>query len=631
MRKLLCVVALSVAFTASGAAAAPPIDPARLESFVDGAVNQGMARQHIAGLSVAVVGPAGPLLLKGYGIAGHGRDVDAGTLFRVGSISKTITWIAIMQLVEQGRIKLDDPVNAHLPADLRIPDEGFAEPIRIRNLMSHNAGFEDAILGVNVTQDVARILTLRDYLKRYRVHRVRPPGILTVYSNYGAALAGAVVEHETGMAFVDYAEARILRPLGLATATFREPYHATLVHAGFPAPLSPADAARVASGFRYSDGHFIEQSWEFLPQMAPAGALSVSARDMAAYMHALLVPEDFARAHVLGTATVLAMREPLFRNDPRLGANRHGFWEIPTPSGAFAFGHNGAMAFQQATLGIYPQSGIAVFVAIDSASLNGGTPSIINTLPWQILATFFAGKRTAHRDARTAGDATHFAGCYLPLRRAYHHTERAVVAIAQTACIEATEAGDLRIGGDTYFPLGNAVYARPDMSNRFAFGLQGGRMLLFNADGSGPFERIGFFETPRWVAITGTLALIAALARLGAGLVRMARRRETAALLAVDLPSLPWLAGAIMFAAAALPWLSDFSDPLLHYPGTALPLACWTFLAAAAASAVAALALLLLRPHWSAMRWTTATVTLALYAIFSVTLYDFGMLGFSGW
>jgi hypothetical protein len=70
---------------------------------------------------------------------------------------------------------------------------------------------------------------------------------------------------------------------------------------------------------------------------------------------------------------------------------------------------------------------------------------------------------------------------------------------------------------------------------------------------------------------------------------------------------------------------------LLEYPGTALPLACWTFLAAAVASAVAAVALPILRPNWSWLRWTTAAAALALYGVFAVTLYAFGLLGFSGW
>src|SRR5258708_4327127 len=206
------------------AVASVHIDPIRLEAFVDGAVHQAMHDQHIAGMAVAVVDANGPLLVKGYGDAGHGHAVDGDTLFRVGSISKTITWIAIMQLVEQGKLRLSDPINTHLPKDLQIPDEGFSQPIRVWNLMTHTAGFEDSDLGLPIALDLTRAMTTSEFLKRYRVHRVRPPGQIIVYSNYGASLAGAIIEHETGISYVDYVEKNLLRPLGLQTASFREPY-----------------------------------------------------------------------------------------------------------------------------------------------------------------------------------------------------------------------------------------------------------------------------------------------------------------------------------------------------------------------------------------------------------------------
>ena len=611
----------------AGAQPAPRLDPVRLEAFVDGAVRQAMATQHIAGLSVAVVDRFGPLLVKGYGTAGRAGAVDGGTLFRVGSISKTITWIAIMQLVEQRRLSLDDPINDHLPPDLRIPDEGFREPIRVWNLMTHTAGFEDALLGVNVTQDPARALTLHDYLRTYRLHRVRPPGVLTVYSNYGAALAGAIVEHESGQAFADYAEQRILRPLGLQTATYREPYPDSFTHRGFAGPM-PADvAAHASSGFRFEHGRFVEQSWEFLPHMAPAGALSASARDMAVYMHALLAPEQFARARVLGADTAASMRELSFRNDPRLGGNHHGFWDIAAPTGEFAFGHNGGMAFQQTSLGIYTQSGIGIFVALNSASLNAG-PNVVATLPRAILTEYFA-TGTAHR-AAAPDDAARYAGCYRPLRRAFHHTEQGLFLIGTTGCIEATRDGDLLIGGERYIPLGAGVYGKPDLTDRVAFAWRFGRMMLFNFDSDAPLERVRVFENPSALLLAGALALLAALVRLAGGVLRLAGGREGRADLVIDGTSLLWLVSAGLFAAAVLPSLLDFSRALLDYPGPLLPIACWLFAASALATLASAVALGLWRTR-SLASGIGAAAALVLFALFAAMLWQFSLLGFSGW
>jgi CubicO group peptidase (beta-lactamase class C family) len=123
-------------------------------------------------------------MARGYGAAAFDpyRKVDADTLFRVGSISKTPVWIAIMQLVEEGKLSLDDPINDRLPPALRIPDESFQKPILIRHLMTHTAGFEDSLEDLFV-HDPARLLALDESLAAHRVHRVREPGTLAVYSN----------------------------------------------------------------------------------------------------------------------------------------------------------------------------------------------------------------------------------------------------------------------------------------------------------------------------------------------------------------------------------------------------------------------------------------------------------------
>jgi len=624
--------AMPVPAAPTRAAAPARIDPVKLEGFVDGAVAQAMKDQHIAGMTVAVIDRNGPLLLKGYGIAGHGRTVDADTLFRVGSISKTITWIAIMQLVEQGRLGLDDPINAHLPKDLQIPDEGFSEPIRIRHLMTHTAGFEDSALGVNVQLDLQRLLTLDQYLKRYRVHRVRPPGQIVVYSNYGAALAGAIVAHETHMPFVDYAEKNILRPLGMQSASFREPYPEALTHSGFPVPLPKDVAAHASSGFRFRQGQFVEQTWDFLPMMAPAGALSASARDMAAYMAALLNPERFEAAHVLRAATVLAMREPTFRNDSRLGANRHGFWDVPVPSGELAFGHNGGMAFHLTSMTIMPESGLAIFAAQNTANLSLGETPAVTALPSRIIEEFL-GRHVARRAAVAKGESESNAGCYRPLRRPTFRTEHALYSVGAVACFAAMPNGDLLFGTDRFVPIGHGAYATPDLWGRIAFGTRDGRKLLYNFDSSGPAERAGFFETPNWFNFSAALALAAALWRTLGLVGRAVLRRESLALLVADGVGVGWLAAICVTALAVAPWFADLTEALLNYPGKLFPIACWLLLAAALATLIALFAVLfLMRPKdWPWPRWLGFGVTYTIFVVFGVTLFQFGLLGFSGW
>lgn len=161
-----------------------------LEYFIDGVAKSYMADKEIAGLQISIVKDNKVLFLKGYGIARLAplRDVDpCQSLFRIGSISKTFTWISLMQLKERGQIKLTDPVNKFLPEPLLFSDEGFKKPILIIDLMNHTPGLEDLTQNIYVEKD-EDLLSLVSYLAKYRPRRVREAGELTAYSNYGAAL-----------------------------------------------------------------------------------------------------------------------------------------------------------------------------------------------------------------------------------------------------------------------------------------------------------------------------------------------------------------------------------------------------------------------------------------------------------
>ena len=150
-------------------------DRPALEAFFDGAMHVGMEEHHVTGAVVAIVKDGKVLFAKGYGKSNLAKDtpIDPATsLFRIGSTTKTLTWTAIMQLVEEGKLSLDDPINDRLPPSLRIPDEGFHKPILVRHLMTHTAGFEDSNEDLFV-HDPAKLLALDESLAAHRVHRVR--------------------------------------------------------------------------------------------------------------------------------------------------------------------------------------------------------------------------------------------------------------------------------------------------------------------------------------------------------------------------------------------------------------------------------------------------------------------------
>ncbi len=544
----------------AGASAQPPIDRARLEAFVDGAVIEGMQADRIAGMSVAVVGDGGVLLAKGYGRAATEpeRAADADTLFRVGSISKTFTWIALMQQVEQGRLSLDDPINERLPDALAIPDEGFTQPIRVRHLMTHSAGFEDSVFGHLFTKDPERILPAPEYLVRYRVHRVREPGVLAVYSNFGATLAGEIVAQESGMPWQEYAEQRILRPLGMASATFREPYSEQVAaRRGLPAPMPRELEARLAQGFQLDAGRLEAQPTEFVGPMASAGSLSASANDMARYMLALIDPARMQRAGVLRAETLLRMREPLHSNVEGLGPIRHGFLDYRLPGCKLALGHDGGLTLSHARMVVCPELGIGVFLAFNTP----GGRSLQGTLAARIVERFVGGDLPAPVYGPGApAQAEAVAGTYVMLRRPFHRTERALIASVPMR-IQALPNGDLLrpalLGqpAERFLPLGDGLYQTEDGLGQLAARELNGRMHLFDAHGVMPADRAGFLDGPDGflAALAAGLifAVLGALAFVRALLSRSeAVRAGRGASLALDGAALVWMASFVLLGLA---------------------------------------------------------------------------------
>ena len=171
-------------------------DPVALEAFVDGLVQPMMQSQNSPSGTVAIAKDGQIVFAKGYGY----QDIEAGipvdpakTLFRPGSVSKLFTWVSVMQLVEQGRLDLDADVNTYLDG-FRIRDT-FDEPVTLRHVLTHTAGFEDGALGYLIIDDPAKAVPLREAMEKYQPERVNPPGKQTAYSNYATALAGLIVQN----------------------------------------------------------------------------------------------------------------------------------------------------------------------------------------------------------------------------------------------------------------------------------------------------------------------------------------------------------------------------------------------------------------------------------------------------
>jgi CubicO group peptidase (beta-lactamase class C family) len=230
-----------------------------VNAWLDGYMPYALNTADIAGAVVAIVKDGKILTERGYGYSDIAKRVPVDpklTLFRPGSVSKLVTWTAVMQLVEQGKINLDADVNQYL--DFKIPPrEG--KPVTMRNLMQHVAGFEEQ--AKNILSEDPKAPGFESLLKQWVPERVFVAGGTPAYSNYGASLAGYIVQRLSGESFDDYVDKHIFAPLDMKHSSFRQP---------LPADLAPL----MSKGYLLASGepHVFE-----IVGPAPAGAMSTPA------------------------------------------------------------------------------------------------------------------------------------------------------------------------------------------------------------------------------------------------------------------------------------------------------------------------------------------------------------------
>jgi CubicO group peptidase (beta-lactamase class C family) len=505
---------------------------AELEAFVDGAVAQAMTADHIAGVEVAVVQGGQVVMKKGYGFAGAGRPVDADrTLFRIGSISKTFTWIAVMKDAEAGRIRLNTPINLYLPEALQVKDQGFKRPVLVRDLMTHTAGFADRTLGQLFEEDPRRVRPLTLYLRQERPRRVREPGVLPSYSNYGAALAGEASSWVNNRPFPDLIEGEITGPLGMAHTTFREPYPA---RAELPAPMPAALSNQVSTGYRWSGSVLKPQTFEYVSQIAPAGAASTTAGDMARYMMMILAGGQLDGATIYGPGTARGFRTTMQSPAPGVNGFDDGFMEFALPGGFRGQGHGGDTLWFHSTMVLVPDLNLGVFITTNTDT----GARLANMLPSAIVGRFYAPPQPpppAAASVDVADQRAVYDGTYLTLRRPYNGLEQFVFLLIGQAHMHVLSDGRLSItqGGEghtwTPAPGGGGRFIEDDNVHTSAFQFENGRAVRwFDPSGTATFERIGLLrQLPTLLGAT-LIAALAAIATL-VGLFTRDRResRET--------------------------------------------------------------------------------------------------------
>ena len=431
-----------------------------VNAWLDGKLPDALKNGDIPGAVVSVVKDGQVVTTRGYGWADTGASggdpvaVDPQkSLFRVASISKIPTSISAMQLVEQGKVDLDADISAYLDFEI---ERRFDEPLTLRHLLTHSAGFEERWKVVPTTD-------LEAYVKNDPPAQVFAPGTTPAYSNYGMALAGYIVQRVSGQPFETYVREHVLEPAGMTSSTYEQPL--------------PKDMADLLGPGYTSTGE--EIPFELMGDF-PAGSLTVSAPDFAAFMNAQLSRSPkLLREETWEQMWSPGLGEERLGNRAKAGEMGLGYFEL-IRNGRRIVEHSGDLTSGwHSKFELYPEENTGIFISYNG---DGNDSDSSNNLR-EDLAQGFADRYFPGETVKASGSkdsaerARQVAGSYVPSRVPWASFAAAWVPALFPATIEQTGDGGLKDGETQYVEVEPWVWRQVDGRSAFAAQVKDGKVV----------------------------------------------------------------------------------------------------------------------------------------------------------
>jgi CubicO group peptidase (beta-lactamase class C family) len=359
--RLFLLVACAVLLLGACATPAPVAtsnirgDYRHTENYLNWLVDREMSENDITGISIALIDDQKIIWQKGFGYADLENDIPATpeTVYRVGSIAKVFTAAATMQLADQGKIDIDQPLVAALPEfsiKTRFPSAG---PVTPRNMMSHHSGLPSNFLQGLFVRDPARFDSVVEGIRDE--YMAFPPNYVFSYSNLGMALLGATVQKVSGEAFDDYMERHFFQPLGMKQSSFS------------PRAITKAyDHNKATEVFSLRD--------------MPAANLLSNAVDLSQFVKMQFADGKSGQQQILSASSIHEMLRiqnanfPLtFQQYVGLGWMMNG---VEVPGGGLVASHGGSLPDSHSMMTILPEHKLGVVVLSNSATSAGAVSKI---------------------------------------------------------------------------------------------------------------------------------------------------------------------------------------------------------------------------------------------------------------
>jgi len=360
-----------------------------------------------------------------------------------------------MQQVERGNLDLDADVNNYLNT-FKIEDSWPSQPVTMRDIMSHTAGFEDGGRGYLILDDANRIVPLAQSLASHMPARINPPGAHTAYSNWATALAGLIVANVSGIEFNDYVQRNIFDVLQMKNSSFVE-------------PLPPELDRNMAKAYGWQAGKYVEKKYEIVSNFGPAGALAATSHDMALFARAILGGGQLPTAdgnvrRILKAVTVKQMLTTLFSHDDRTRGMAHGFIEYPY-NGVDIIGHEGSTTIFSSHFGLSLEHNTMLFFSFSGP----GGGSVRRTLEGPFYDYFYPSLlNDVQPNSDFADRAANFVGTYQLWRANFTKFEALYNPLSEQQ-VSAMPDNTLLIGDSRYIEVDKNLFRQVDGERRIVF------------------------------------------------------------------------------------------------------------------------------------------------------------------
>ncbi|MBN1451655.1 MAG: serine hydrolase, partial [Anaerolineales bacterium] len=430
--------------------AASTVTPEAVEDFMDGFAAEYMPTLEVPGMAFVMVKDGAVFFSKGYGYADLENRVPFDpeqTIVRAGSIVKTITALALLQLSEQGKIDLDADVNQYL-THFQIPDT-FNEPITARQLLHYTAGLDSRFIGIRA-KNADEVLPLAEYLARRLPTRTRPPGEIRAYNDHEIALAGLLVEEVSGMPYDQYVQEHVFKPLGMESTSIY---------------LPERDARHVAFGYG-SNGPY---PLNYYNLNAAAGVgFNTNTVDMARYMLMHLDGGKVDDVQVFSEDLIEEFHTTRFTHHPKLPGIAYAFDEIFWGSRRMLAKSGGAPGFQNRML-LLLDEGVGLYFVYNRDS----TVRLAGMLEQAFLERFYPAsmpKVETEIQATDPQEMARYAGYYISMNDYSSMGIEKVQMLMGQERITFDERGRLRYAGGKLLRMDRDLFQWSDGGGYVAFG-----------------------------------------------------------------------------------------------------------------------------------------------------------------